>query len=525
MRLQLGTQLLFVETQWNPARVRVVRVVHQRAPEPFTLRGDGNRARANRDHHLVELRRALTRTATATYRARCRRADADHIGGRALDHHGHARVALDRGGRFVVIGHDAEAEREQAVDCRLRRRCLTERREHLADVAQEHRVRTDHEHTPARAWPRRSTGRRSPTRSASTSAAGSCSTGRELADVFEEDFDDPDSLAGSGGVPDPLLAELGRARTGQIRDIVATIQGEQDAIIRAPLETCLVVQGGPGTGKTAVGLHRAAFLLYEHRARLARGGVLVVGPEPGVPPLHQPGAAVARRDVGDADDGRRAARPPVPRRRRGRRSDRRGEGRRAHAHGDRAAPPPTRSASRPTASCSTCRGRPIRGERRRARRDGRRRCVRARCRHRAARTVPPRDRAPRVRRVHARHPARLRRGGARRRAAGRSRVAQGDRRVLAVGRRGRAGEVAADAARRARPGGRRRARRARSRRCCSGPVPRPTRGPRPTSRCSTRPRRCSRAARASTTTSWSTRRRTSRPCSCACWPGAPGATR
>ena len=98
--------------------------------------------------------------------------------------------------------------------------------------------------------------------------------------MFEEDFDDPDSLAGSGGVPDPLLAELGRARTGQMRDIVATIQAEQDTIIRAPLETCLVVQGGPGTGKTAVGLHRAAFLLYEHRARLARGGVLVVGPNP-----------------------------------------------------------------------------------------------------------------------------------------------------------------------------------------------------------------------------------------------------
>jgi DNA helicase IV len=103
---------------------------------------------------------------------------------------------------------------------------------------------------------------------------------RELTDVFEEDFTDPDSLAGSGGVPDPLLAELGRARTGQMRDIVATIQAEQDAIIRAPLDTCLVVQGGPGTGKTAVGLHRAAFLLYEHRARLAREGVLVVGPNP-----------------------------------------------------------------------------------------------------------------------------------------------------------------------------------------------------------------------------------------------------
>ncbi len=105
-------------------------------------------------------------------------------------------------------------------------------------------------------------------------------SGRDLSDVFDEDFADPDSLAGSGGVPDPLLAELGRARTGQMRDIVATIQGEQDAIIRAPLESCLVVQGGPGTGKTAVGLHRAAFLLYEHRTQLAREGVLVVGPNP-----------------------------------------------------------------------------------------------------------------------------------------------------------------------------------------------------------------------------------------------------
>jgi DNA helicase IV len=104
--------------------------------------------------------------------------------------------------------------------------------------------------------------------------------GRVLDDIFEEDFDDPDSLAGSGGVPDPLLAELGRARTGRMRDIVATIQGEQDAIIRAPLARCLVVQGGPGTGKTAVGLHRAAFLMYEHRGELERDGVLVVGPNP-----------------------------------------------------------------------------------------------------------------------------------------------------------------------------------------------------------------------------------------------------
>jgi DNA helicase IV len=104
--------------------------------------------------------------------------------------------------------------------------------------------------------------------------------GRELADIFEEDFTDPDSVlaAAAGGVPDPLLAELRRARTGSMRDIVATIQAEQDIVIRAPIGECLVVQGGPGTGKTAVGLHRAAFLLYEHRERLARQGVLVVGP-------------------------------------------------------------------------------------------------------------------------------------------------------------------------------------------------------------------------------------------------------
>ena len=105
--------------------------------------------------------------------------------------------------------------------------------------------------------------------------------GRELADIFEEDFDDPESVlseTGAHGVPDPLLAELGRARTGQMRDIVATIQAEQDVVIRAALDECLVVQGGPGTGKTAVGLHRAAFLLYEQREVLARTGVLVLGP-------------------------------------------------------------------------------------------------------------------------------------------------------------------------------------------------------------------------------------------------------
>ncbi len=101
-----------------------------------------------------------------------------------------------------------------------------------------------------------------------------------LAGFFDEHFDDPDAHAEGGGVPDPLLAELDRARSGAMRDIVATIQAEQDEIIRAPLGDLIVVQGGPGTGKTAVGLHRAAFLLYEHRELFRRAPLLVVGPNP-----------------------------------------------------------------------------------------------------------------------------------------------------------------------------------------------------------------------------------------------------
>jgi DNA helicase IV len=73
------------------------------------------------------------------------------------------------------------------------------------------------------------------------------------------------------------LAELERSRTGEMLDIVATIQAEQDEIIRAPLDETLAVQGGPGTGKTAVGLHRAAFLIYNHPS-LSHEGVLVLGP-------------------------------------------------------------------------------------------------------------------------------------------------------------------------------------------------------------------------------------------------------
>lgn len=94
-------------------------------------------------------------------------------------------------------------------------------------------------------------------------------------------FEDEALLAGdfSDGSHSVILeAEIERPRVGPMRDIVATIQPEQDVIVRAELEESVCVQGAPGTGKTAVGLHRAAYLLYAHRDQLSRQGVLVVGP-------------------------------------------------------------------------------------------------------------------------------------------------------------------------------------------------------------------------------------------------------
>ncbi|MGY1716588.1 HelD family protein [Geodermatophilus sp. SYSU D01106] len=89
-----------------------------------------------------------------------------------------------------------------------------------------------------------------------------------------------DELLGAGEEGDGALLreEIERPRSGPMRDIVATIQPEQDEIVRAPLAESVCVQGAPGTGKTAVGLHRAAYLLYTHGGQLARTGVLVVGP-------------------------------------------------------------------------------------------------------------------------------------------------------------------------------------------------------------------------------------------------------
>jgi len=88
-----------------------------------------------------------------------------------------------------------------------------------------------------------------------------------------------DEEASSGGpVSRILIDEIERPRSGPMRDIVSTIQPEQDDIVRAELDMTVCVQGAPGTGKTAVGLHRVAYLLYAHRERMSRGGVLVVGP-------------------------------------------------------------------------------------------------------------------------------------------------------------------------------------------------------------------------------------------------------
>src|SRR4051812_47028381 len=91
-------------------------------------------------------------------------------------------------------------------------------------------------------------------------------------------YEDEVLAAGQAGPGDFLREEIERPRSGPMRDIVATIQPDQDDIVRAPLAESICVQGAPGTGKTAVGLHRAAYLLYTHGGQLGRTGVLVVGP-------------------------------------------------------------------------------------------------------------------------------------------------------------------------------------------------------------------------------------------------------
>ncbi|HAM25745.1 MAG TPA: AAA family ATPase, partial [Microbacteriaceae bacterium] len=146
------------------------------------------------------------------------------------------------------------------------------------------------------------------------------SKGRNVVRIEDEIFDatllesDTAELQGEGA----LLAALTAQRTGRMSDIVATIQAEQDRIIRSDLKGVLVVQGGPGTGKTAVALHRAAYLLYSHRDRLKNSGVLIVGPsrsflqyiEAVLPSLGETGVVLA--SVGQLYPGVEATREDAP---------------------------------------------------------------------------------------------------------------------------------------------------------------------------------------------------------------------
>jgi DNA helicase IV len=118
-----------------------------------------------------------------------------------------------------------------------------------------------------------------------------------------ERLDGPDAL---------LLSELDRARDGAMRDIAATIQAAQYELIRAPLDQVLVIEGGPGTGKTAVALHRVSWLLFNHRDRLSAADVLVVGPSPAFTRyVRTVLPELGDTEVAHADIGQLA--PPVPR--------------------------------------------------------------------------------------------------------------------------------------------------------------------------------------------------------------------
>ena len=114
------------------------------------------------------------------------------------------------------------------------------------------------------------------------------------------------------------MAQLSRARDRSMHSIVATIQAEQDKAIRAPGKGVVAISGGPGTGKTVVALHRAAYLLYNDRRRYESGGVLIVGPsgvfmryiERVLPSLGE--TAVALRSLGEVVDGLRTVRHDDP---------------------------------------------------------------------------------------------------------------------------------------------------------------------------------------------------------------------
>jgi DNA helicase IV len=102
--------------------------------------------------------------------------------------------------------------------------------------------------------------------------------GGQLTAHEDEMLTGPDASPAAAGVSQILIEEIERPRSGPMRDIVATIQPDQDDIVRAAADQTLCVQGAPGTGKTAVGLHRVAYLLYAYPGKMTRGGVLVIGP-------------------------------------------------------------------------------------------------------------------------------------------------------------------------------------------------------------------------------------------------------
>ena len=147
------------------------------------------------------------------------------------------------------------------------------------------------------------------------------SQGRVLRGIDDEFFGETAATLERGSVvgQGALIAALESSRSGKLGDIVATIQAEQDEVIRAPLPGVLVVQGGPGTGKTVVALHRAAYLLYTHRFPLEGQGVLVIGPnrlflsyiEQVLPSLGEAGVEIAM--LADLVPGIRAAGVDEPR--------------------------------------------------------------------------------------------------------------------------------------------------------------------------------------------------------------------
>ena len=172
-------------------------------------------------------------------------------------------------------------------------------------------------------------------------------TGRRVTDYWDEVFT-AEGLDHSAALDDQsaFIASLGASRSPRMRDVLGTIQADQDAIIRAGSRGALVVDGGPGTGKTVVALHRAAYLVYsDPHLGEGRGGVLFVGPSPAylsyvedvLPSLGEESVQTCTlRDL--VAEGPTAR--PSPTRRRAT------QGRRAHDRRDRAGRPPVRGAAR-----------------------------------------------------------------------------------------------------------------------------------------------------------------------------------